>query len=274
MSIVSAQKRITVRDLALKKKRGEKIVSLTAYYAYSAAIAEKYCDFLLVGDSLGMVVYGEANTLAVSLDMMVAHTRAVVKATQRALIVVDMPFASYEESPQQAFKNAAYLLQQTGCAAVKLEGGAHMQETVAFLTSRGIPVMGHVGLTPQAINVVGGFTVQGRKAEAWEQIEKDARAIEEAGDFALVLEGVVEPLAQKIAANMQIPVIGIGASVACDGQILVMEDMLGCNERVPKFVRKYACFAEEMEKAFERYAEDIKSGSFPALEETYTFQKA
>jgi len=242
---------------------------LTATHAQFAQLADEWCDFLLVGDSVGMVVYGMTSTLAVSLEMMIAHGKATVRATKRALIVVDMPFGSYEESPTQAFHNAARIMAETGCGAVKLEGGALMAETVRFLTRRGIPVMGHIGLTPQSSHVLGGFKTQGRDEASWAQIEADAASLEEAGAFAVVVEGVVEPLAVKITKNITIPTIGIGASNVCDGQILVMEDMLGLSARAPKFVRRYANLSEEMSRAFATYAQDVKARRFPDAQETY-----
>ncbi|MEL7303818.1 MAG: 3-methyl-2-oxobutanoate hydroxymethyltransferase, partial [Pseudomonadota bacterium] len=220
------KRRLTAVDIGARKG-GAPIVSLTSYHAHTAAIADDHCDFLLVGDSLGMVMHGLETTVGVTLEMMALHGRAVVRGSQRALIVVDMPFGTYEGSPEQAHRNAVRLMQETGCGAVKLEGGAHMAETIAFLTARGIPVMGHVGLTPQAINTLGGFKTQGRTRDAWAPIKADARAVSEAGAFAIVLEAMAEPLAREITAEVAAPTIGIGASAACDGQILVMEDMLG-----------------------------------------------
>jgi len=236
MTTTSLVKRMTVPQIRARKG-GEPIVALTASHAAFAALADAYCDFLLVGDSLGMVVYGLASTLPVSLDRMIAHGQAVMRASSRALVVVDMPFGSYEESESQAFRHAARIMAETGCCAVKLEGGVRMASTIRFLVERGIPVMGHIGLTPQSVNVTGGFKTQGRSEAAWPAIEADAQAIEEAGAFGVVVEGVVEPLAAKLTASLTIPTIGIGASNACDGQILVMEDMLGLTERAPKFVR-------------------------------------
>jgi len=251
------------------RKGQEPIVALTAYHAHFAHLADEWCDILLVGDSVGMVVYGLPSTLPVSLEMMIAHGRAVVRATQHALIVVDMPFGSYEESPAQAFRNAARIMAETGCGAVKLEGGNAMAETVYFLQQRGIPVMGHIGLTPQSSHVLGGFKTQGRDEASWQQIEADAKSLEQAGSFALVIEGVVEPLARKITHNIKIPTIGIGASNVCDGQILVMEDMLGLSNRRPKFVRHYGALGEAMTQAFAAYQADVKSRNFPAEQETY-----
>ena len=255
------------------RKGGEPIVSLTAYTTYAARIADSHCDFLLVGDSLGMVVYGFDSTLPVSVDMMIAHGAAVTRGSTSALVVIDMPFGSYEKSPEQAFTNASRIMSETGCGAVKLEGGLHMAKTVRFLTRRGIPVMGHIGLTPQSFNSLGGFKTQGRDQSEWENIEADAAAIEAAGAFAIVLEGVVEPLAAKITRQLAIPTIGIGASNQCDGQVLVTEDMLGFNEWSPKFVRRYGKLGDAMDEAIKQYASDVKSRTFPGEAETYSVKK-
>ncbi|WP_208435205.1 3-methyl-2-oxobutanoate hydroxymethyltransferase [Bartonella phoceensis] len=261
-------KRIT--SVEIRSRKGQKpIVSLTAYQAYTARIADPYCDFLLVGDSVGMVVYGFETTLPVNLDMMILHGQAVVRGSQRALVVVDMPFGSYEKSPEQAFLNASRVLVQTGCGAVKLEGGAYIAETIDFLCKRGIPVMGHIGLTPQAVNRFGGFKTQGCNGSDWQKIETDGVAIEEAGAFAVVVEGVVEPLAVRLTEKLSIPTIGIGASNQCDGQVLVMEDMLGYGAYVPKFVRRYGTLEQAMEMAIKNYAKDVTSRAFPAEREVY-----
>ncbi len=244
-------------------------MSLTSYHAHTAAIADKYVDFLLVGDSLGMVMHGFESTLPVPLDLMILHGRAVMRGAKRALVVVDMPFGSYEESPAQAFRNAAMVVKETQCGAIKLEGGKRMAETIHFLTERGIPVMAHIGLTPQSINILGGFKTQGRTREQWAIIEEDARAVTEAGAFAVVLEAVAEPLAAKITREIPIPTIGIGASPACDGQILVMEDMLGLSPRVPKFVKEFGKVGAAIEGAIRMYAEEVRARSFPAPENTY-----
>ncbi len=244
-------------------------MSLTSYHAHTAAIADKYVDFLLVGDSLGMVMHGFESTLPVPLDLMILHGRAVMRGARRALVVVDMPFGSYEESPAQAFRNAAMVVKETQCGAIKLEGGKRMAETIHFLAERGIPVMAHIGLTPQSINILGGFKTQGRTREQWAIIEEDARAVTEAGAFAVVLEAVAEPLAAKITREIPIPTIGIGASPACDGQILVMEDMLGLSPRVPKFVKEFGKVGAAIEGAIRMYAEEVRARSFPAPENTY-----
>lgn len=269
MSRQYEQKRVTVP--AIKARKGnDPIVSLTAYSANAARIADPYCDFLLVGDSVGMVVHGFETTLPVTVDMMILHGQAVVRGSKHALVVVDMPFGSYEKSQEQAFSNASRILSETGCGAVKLEGGAEMAKTVRFLARRGIPVMGHVGLMPQSVNSFGGFKTQGLHQSGWPRIEGDASAIAEAGAFAIVLEGVVEPLAAKITRDLFIPTIGIGASNQCDGQILVMEDMLGFGAFVPKFVRRYGNLEEQMAEAIKHYASDVKTRSFPAEKETYS----
>jgi len=259
----------TAPAIRAMKGADEPIVALTAYHAHTAALADAHVDMLLVGDSLGMVLYGHGSTVPVTLEQMITHGRVVAGAARRALVVVDMPFGSYEESPEQAFRNCARVLKETGAGAVKLEGGARMAETIRFLTERGVPVLGHVGLTPQSINTLGGFFVQGRETAQWSAIEADARAVAEAGAFAVVIEAVAEPLAAHITKNCPIPTIGIGASAACDGQILVMEDMLGLNPRPPKFVKEYARLAEVIEGAISDYAADVRARRFPAPEHTY-----
>ncbi|MGR3513966.1 MAG: 3-methyl-2-oxobutanoate hydroxymethyltransferase [Paracoccaceae bacterium] len=261
-------RRMTVPQLAARKG-GEPIVSLTSYHAHTAAIVDKYADFILVGDSLGMVMHGMETTVGVPLDLMIMHGKAVVRGTQRALIVVDMPFGTYEESPNMAFRNAAKIMKETGCGAVKLEGGKRMAETIHFLVERGIPVMAHTGLTPQSSHVMGGFKTQGREEDTWKAHEDDAQAVAEAGAFSLVLEGMVEPLAAKITKQVDIPTIGIGASVECDGQILVLEDMLGLNEWTPKFVKVYGDLGPQIEKAVSAYADDVKARAFPTEDEVY-----
>lgn len=261
-------RRITVPNIAARKG-GEPIVSLTSYHAHTAAIVDQYADFILVGDSLGMVMHGMETTVGVPLDLMIMHGSAVVRGTKRALIVVDMPFGSYEESPNIAFRNAAKIMKETGCGAVKLEGGARMAETIHFLVERGIPVMGHIGLTPQSSHVMGGFKTQGRDEDSWKIHEKDAAAVAQAGAFSIVLEGMVEPLAAKITKQIDIPTIGIGASVECDGQILVLEDMLGLNPKPPKFVKVYGDLLNQIETSVSKYAEDVKARNFPSEDEVY-----
>jgi 3-methyl-2-oxobutanoate hydroxymethyltransferase len=269
MSQHVAQKRLSAPDIR-SRKGGEPIVSLTSYHAHTAAIADKYVDFLLVGDSLGMVMHGFESTLPVPLELMIMHGRAVTRGAKHALVVVDMPFGSYEESPAQAFRNAAKVMKETECGAIKLEGGKRMAETIKFLSERGIPVMAHIGLTPQSINVFGGFKTQGRERAQWAAIEEDAVAVTEAGAFAVVLEAVAEPLAAKITKMIDIPTIGIGASAACDGQILVMEDMLGLSPRVPKFVKEFGKVAVAIESAIGAYAKEVRSRQFPGTDNTYT----
>ncbi|CAN5535139.1 3-methyl-2-oxobutanoate hydroxymethyltransferase [soil metagenome] len=268
MSVHAPAKRLTAPDIAARKG-GEPIVSLTAYHAHTAAIADKYVDFLLVGDSLGMVMHGFETTLPVPLDLMIMHGRAVMRGAKRALVVVDMPFGSYEESPAYAFHNAARVIKETQCGAIKLEGGRRMGETIRFLTERGIPVMAHIGLTPQSINVLGGFKTQGRTRDQWAAIEEDARIIAEAGAFGVVLEAIAEPLAAKITKSIPVPTIGIGASSQCDGQILVMEDMLGLSPRVPKFVKEFGKVGQVIEGAIKSYAEEVRNRTFPEPANTY-----
>lgn len=251
------------------RKGGTPLVSLTAYTTPVAKLVDRHCDIVLVGDSVGMVHHGLASTLGVTLEMMILHGQAVRRGVERALLVVDLPFGAYEEGPQQAFRNAARLMAQTGCAAVKLEGGEGMAETVHFLTQRGIPVMGHVGLTPQAVNVFGGYKVQGRGGEA-ERILADARAVAEAGAFAIVLEKVVEPLARRITGDVAVPTIGIGASAGCDGQVLVVDDLLGLfTDFTPKFVRRYAEQGAEADAAIAAYAQDVRDRRFPGPEHVF-----
>jgi 3-methyl-2-oxobutanoate hydroxymethyltransferase len=253
--------------------KGERpVVSLTAYHAHTASIADRYCDFVLVGDSLGMVMHGYETTVPVPLELMIVHGRAVVRGTKRALVVVDMPFGTYEESPSVAFRNAARVMKETDCGAVKLEGGRRMAETIHYLVERGIPVMAHIGLTPQSINVLGGFKTQGRSKTEWAALEEDAQVVAEAGAFAVVLEAIPEPLAARITSAIPIPTIGIGASVACDGQILVMEDMLGLSPRVPKFVKQFGRIGEAIDGAIRAYAEAVRESEFPSAEHTYAMK--
>jgi 3-methyl-2-oxobutanoate hydroxymethyltransferase len=265
-------KRVTAPDIRARKG-GKPIVSLTSYHAHTARLLDQYCDFLLVGDSLGMVMHGLESTVPVTLDMMILQGQAVMRGTKRALVVVDMPFGSYEASREQAFANAARVMKETGCGAIKLEGGTRMADTIAFLVERGVPVMGHVGLTPQAINVLGSFRAQGRREEEWATIDADAKAVAEAGAFAVVLEAMAEPLATRITAAVAVPTIGIGASAACDGQILVLEDMLGLSPRVPKFVKRYAELGSAIESAVATYAREVRSRAFPADANVYHLAK-
>jgi 3-methyl-2-oxobutanoate hydroxymethyltransferase len=248
------------------------VVALTSYHAHTAAIADAYCDVLLVGDSLGMVMHGFETTLPVPLDLMIMHGRAVVRGSRRALVVVDMPFGTYEESPAVAFRHAAQVLKETDCGAIKIEGGRRMAETIRYLVDRGIPVMAHIGLTPQTVKVLGGFKTQGTTAAEWAAIEEDARLVAEAGAFAVVLEAIAGPLAARITAAVPVPTIGIGASAACDGQILVMEDMLGLSQRVPKFVKQFGEIGAAIEQAIRSYSESVRSGEFPGPEHSYAMK--
>jgi 3-methyl-2-oxobutanoate hydroxymethyltransferase len=268
MSVHKSSPRVTAPEIQARKG-GEPIVALTSYHAHTAAIADRYVDFILVGDSLGMVMHGFETTLPVPLDLMIMHARAVTRGAKHALVVVDMPFGSYEESPSQAFHNAARVIKETQCGAVKIEGGTRMAGTIRFLADRGIPVMAHIGLTPQYINMFGGFKTQGRNRDQWKPIEEDALAVAEAGAFAVVLEAIAEPLAAKITGAVRIPTIGIGASAKCDGQILVMEDMLGLSPRVPKFVKEFGTVGKAIEKAIAAYADEVRSRAFPAKDNTY-----
>ncbi len=268
MSTQAPTTRTTSIDIRARKG-GTPIVSLTAYHAHTAAIADKHVDFLLVGDSLGMVMHGYETTVPVPLELMIVHGRAVMRGAKRALVVVDMPFGSYEESPPVAFRNAARVLKETECGAVKLEGGARMAETIRYLVDRGIPVMAHIGLTPQSINTLGGFRAQGRSEDQWARLEADAVAVAEAGAFAIVLEAIAEPLAARITKAVPVPTIGIGASAACDGQILVMEDMLGLSPRVPKFVKEFGQVGAAIDSAIGAYAAGVRERSFPTPEHTY-----
>ncbi|HMT43537.1 MAG TPA: 3-methyl-2-oxobutanoate hydroxymethyltransferase [Chakrabartia sp.] len=261
-------KRVTVPAVRTRKG-GEPLVMLTAYTVRMAQLLDPHCDMLLVGDSLGQVVYGLPSTVPVTLEMMAAHGAAVVRGSYHALVIIDMPFGSYEESPEQAFRSAARLLKETGAAAVKLEGGEAMAPTIEFLTKRGIPVMAHIGLTPQAINVLGGYGARGRSDAEQAKLMGDARAVDAAGAFAMVVEGVVEPIAIAITQAVSCPTIGIGASAQCDGQVLVAEDMLGMFERVPRFVKRYHEVAGEISDAAARYAADVRARAFPTPDQTY-----
>lgn len=266
------RKRLTIPKIRDHKKDGETkepLVMLTAYTARQAQLLDAHCDILLVGDSLGQVIYGLDSTVPVTLEMMANHAAAVVRGSYRSVVVVDMPFGSYESSKEKAFESASYLLKQSGAAAVKLEGGEAMAETVEFLNKRGIPVMGHVGLTPQAVNVLGGYAARGRSDAEAEKIVSDAKALDAAGAFAIVIEGVVEPIAIEATKSVSCPTIGIGASAQCDGQVLVTEDMLGMFERVPRFVKKYEDIAAMIDKTVERYAEEVRARTFPTADQTY-----
>lgn len=263
------QRRFTAPDIASMKK-GKPIVGLTAYHAHTARLIDPYVDFMLVGDSLGMVMHGFSSTVPVTLDMMILHGSAVVRGSSRALVVVDLPFGSYEESPESAFANAARVMKETGAGAVKLEGGRRMAETINYLVERGVPVMAHIGLTPQSVHVMGGYKTQGRQQHEWADLQHDAEAVAEAGAFSVVIEGVAEPLAVDLTERIEIPTIGIGASNQCDGQILVLEDMLGLSPKVPKFVKEYAQIGAAIEGAVAHYAEEVRGGTFPDEAHVYS----
>ena len=265
-------KRTTAPSIRARKVDGkteQPIVMLTAYTMRMAQLLDPHCDMLLVGDSLGQVIYGLPSTIPVTLEMMCAHGAAVVRGSWHALVGVDMPFGSYEGSPEQAFAAASRIMKETGCAAVKLEGGEAMAETIAFLTHRGIPVIGHVGLTPQAVNILGGYGARGKSEQEAGKILADARAVADAGAFAIVVEGVMEALATEISRAVEPPVIGIGASADCDGQVLVTEDMLGLFERTPRFVKRYDDLAARIGEAAAAYAADVRSRDFPTPEQMY-----
>ena len=266
------QKRISVTDIT-SRKGDVPIVVLTAYTAPVAHILDEHVDILLVGDSLGMVVYGMENTLAVSLDMMIAHGKAVVKSSKRALVVVDMPFGSYQASKEQAFVSAARVMAETGAQAVKLEGGAEMAETIRYLVERGIPVMGHVGLMPQHVHALGGYRYRGRDAKEAKLILDNALAVQKAGAFSMVLEGTQEQVARDITKKLSIPTIGIGASPACDGQVLVVDDMLGMGGYAPSFVKKYENLEAAISKAVKKYADEVKTRKFPSSEYYFSGKK-
>jgi 3-methyl-2-oxobutanoate hydroxymethyltransferase len=275
--VPSPVKRLTVPAIRERKRAdgavGEPIVMLTAYTMRMAQLLDPHCDLLLVGDSLGQVIYGLPSTVPVTLDMMCAHGAAVVRGSWHAVVAVDMPFGSYEESPEQAFRNAARVMKETGAAAVKLEGGEAMAETIAFLSRRGIPVIGHVGLTPQAVNALGGYRARGRDEAEAAKILADAKAVAEAGAFLLVLEGVMEEIAAEATKKVACPTIGIGASAQCDGQVLVTEDMLGLFERTPRFVKRYGHLAREIGDAAAAYAAEVRSRAFPTEDQIYRAKK-
>jgi 3-methyl-2-oxobutanoate hydroxymethyltransferase len=272
--VAAPMKRLTIpavrrRKAEIAKGTGAPLVMLTAYTVRTAQLLDPHCDLLLVGDSLGQVIYGLPSTVPVTLEMMAAHGAAVVRGSYHAAVIIDMPFGSYEGSPEQAFASAARLMKETGAAGVKMEGGAAMAPTVRFLTERGIPVMGHVGLTPQAVNMLGGYGARGRSQEEAAKIVDDAQAIAAAGAFSLVVEGVVEPIAVTITQTVDCPTIGIGASSHCDGQVLVAEDMLGLFERTPRFVKRYDDMAARIGEAAGRYAAEVRGRAFPGPEQVY-----
>lgn len=266
------EKRHSILDIRAHKGKTP-LVALTAYTAPVARILDAHVDILLVGDSLGMVLYGMDNTLPVSLETMIAHGGAVVKASSKALVVIDMPFGSYQASPAQAFENCARVMRETGAQAVKIEGGKPMAETIRFLTERGVPVMGHIGLMPQYVHALGGYRYRGRELSEAKHIMEDAQAVEQAGAFAMVIEGVKEDVAHAVTDKVGIPTIGIGASPACDGQVLVIDDILGLSEYAPSFVKQYADVAAIIGEAAKAYSADVRSRRFPSAEYTFTGKK-
>ena len=268
MTVAADLKRLTAPEIRARKG-GDPIVALTSYHAHTARLLDRHCDVILVGDSLGMVMHGLDSTVPVSLEMMILHGQAVMRGSRRALVVVDLPFGCYEATREQAFASAARVLKETGCGAVKLEGGTRMADTIAFLVERGVPVMGHIGLTPQAVHVLGSFRAQGRLEQEWAALEADAVAVANAGAFAIVIEAVAEPLARRMTAAVAVPTIGIGASAACDGQILVLEDMLGLSPHVPRFVKKYAELGSAIEGAVASYAAEVRARVFPDTDHVY-----
>lgn len=272
MSAQTQTRRVTAAEIRARKG-GDPLVCLTAYDAPMARLLDPHCDLLLVGDSVGMVVHGLASTIGVTLEMMILHGQAVMRGAHRAMVAVDMPFGSYEKSPQQAFENAARIMRETGCQAIKIESGTYAAGQIAHLVERGVPVMGHVGLRPQAVNVDGGFRAKGRTTGERDRVIAEARAADEAGAFAIVIEGVAEDLAADITAEVSCPTIGIGASASCDGQILVTHDMLGLFDWTPKFVRRYADLSTSISEATATYAEDVRTRQFPAAAETYALRK-
>ena len=273
MSAQIKTRRLTVRDIAAAKG-GTPLVCLTAYTAPMAELLDTRCDLLLVGDSLGMVVHGLATTVGVTLEMMILHGQAVMRRSTQAFVVVDMPFGSYEASLEQAFLNASRIMKETGCQAVKIEAGVYAAATVKHLVDRGIPVMAHVGLRPQAIHVDGGFRANGRTEPERERVIAEAKGADAAGSFALVIEGVHEDLAREITALVACPTVGIGASKACDGQILVTDDLLGMFDWTPKFVRRYADLKEVIVRAVDSFAADVRARTFPGDQEIYTLKPA
>jgi 3-methyl-2-oxobutanoate hydroxymethyltransferase len=265
-------KRMTAPSIRSRKadgKTGEPLVMLTAYTMRMAQLLDPHCDMLLVGDSLGQVIYGLPSTIPVTMEMMCAHGAAVVRGSWHALVAVDMPFGSYEDSPERAFESASRIMKETGCAAEKLQGGEAIAPTIAFLIHRGIPVIGHVGLTPQAVNVLGGYGARGREEREAGKILADAKAVDDAGAFCIVVEGVLEDVAKRITREVSAPVIGIGASAECDGQVLVIDDMLGMFERTPRFVKRYDDLAARIGEAARTYAAEVRSRSFPTSDQTY-----
>ena len=271
MSAQNTTRRTTAPEITARKGR-EPIVCLTAYDAPTAAILDEHCDLILVGDSVGMVVHGFPSTVGVTLDMMILHGQAVMRGSHRALVVVDLPFGAYEDSPETAFRSASRVMMETGCQAIKIESGSYAADTIRYLVERGIPVMSHVGLRPQSMHVLGGFRARGRTQSVADEIVANAKACAEAGSFAIVVEGVAEELARTVTDAVDIPTIGIGASAHCDGQILVTPDMLGQFDRVPKFVKKFADQKGETDKAVKAYADAVKARTFPGEKQVYGFK--
>ena len=273
MSTTTRTSRTTVPEIRARKG-GEPVVCITAYTTPMARLMDPHVDLLLVGDSLGMVLYGFDSTLPVTLDMMIAHTGAVMRGSSKACVVIDMPFGTYQESPEVAYRNAVRAMQETGCAGVKLEGGVEMADTIRFLVQRGVPVMGHVGLLPQSLNTSGGYRIRGKTKPDAEQVIADARAVANAGAFSMVVEGLVEPVARRLTRAVSVPTIGIGASVHCDGQVLVSDDLLGLfTDFKPKFVKRYADLAKQVEKAVASYAADVRARRFPGPENVFSAPK-
>ncbi|HEY9080646.1 3-methyl-2-oxobutanoate hydroxymethyltransferase [Magnetovibrio sp.] len=276
IDIEGALRKLTVPDIRARKRRdgAEPLVCLTAYTVLTARLLDAHTDLLLVGDSLGMVIYGLDTTVGVTMDMMIAHGQAVMRGAKRSCVIVDMPFGSYQESPEIAFRNAARIMKEVGCAGIKIEGGVEMAATVKFLSERGIPVLGHVGLMPQSVNTAGGFKAQGRGEAEAEKIVEDAKALADAGAFAIVVEGTMEPIARRITDEIDVPTIGIGGSPACDGQILVTEDMAGLfTEFKPKFVKRYMDLGAGLAEAARLYAEEVRTGAFPSDEHCFGVKK-
>lgn len=276
IDIEGAMRKLTVPDIRARKRRdgAQPLVCLTAYTVLTARLLDAHTDLLLVGDSLGMVIYGFDTTIGVTMDMMIAHGQAVMRGAKRACVIVDMPFGSYQESPEVAFRNAARIMKEVGCAGIKIEGGVEMAATVKFMSERGIPVLGHVGLMPQSVNTAGGFKAQGRDEVQAEKIVEDAKALADAGAFAVVVEGTMEPIARRITDEIDVPTIGIGGSPACDGQILVTEDMSGLfTEFKPKFVKRYMDLGSGLAEAARLYADEVRSGVFPSEEHCFGVKK-
>jgi 3-methyl-2-oxobutanoate hydroxymethyltransferase len=273
LSVAHNSSRITIPQLA-SRKGGEPIVVLTAYTAPVARLVDPHVDVILVGDSLGSAIYGMTSSLPVTLDMMIAHGKAAVTASSHAAVVVDLPFGSYQASPEQAFRSAAKVMVETGCDAVKLEGGAHMAETVAFLVARGVPVMGHVGLVPQSVHVLGGYRARGRDPKEADRLIEGAKAIADAGAFSIVIEGTIDPVSRRITDAVPVPTIGIGASAGCDGQVLVIDDVLGlAGDFKPKLARRYVDLGALISEAAQSYSADVRARRFPGPENVYGLPK-